>query len=61
MCLDAVNTYGNNPIKLLIMINTNKVNVIIDEPWYEEGPNRVLNSECNFPLIMLKIVLNLLA
>jgi len=59
MCLGAVNTYGNRPIKLLIIININKVSVIIVDPLEEDGPNKVLNSRCNFSVTKFIVVFNL--
>ena len=53
MWLDAVNTYGNRPIKLLIKININKAIKGRVLPSDEVGPNNVLNSWNNFPTTKL--------
>lgn len=50
--LDAVNTYGNSPIKLFSMMKNNTAINRLVVPLKEDGPRRVLNSWWNLKNIM---------
>lgn len=45
MWLEDVKMYGKRPRKLFIKIKINKAINMKEEPWREEGPKSVLNSE----------------
>src|SRR5580698_996090 len=45
--LDAVNTYGNSPIKLFSKIKKKMAMKRLVVPLNEDGPRRVLNSWCS--------------
>lgn len=55
-CLVLVKIYGISPKKLFIRININKETVIKVIPL-EFNPNNILNSLCNFVIIILIITL----
>ena len=59
ICLDDVKMYGKSPIKLFIKINkNNEINITV-LPENDVGPSSVLNSLCNFNLIIFIIILGL--
>lgn len=52
-CLVLVKIYGNSPAKLLWTIRINNLITIIVLPTWDEGPNKVLNSECKVLITIL--------
>lgn len=55
--LVLVKIYGNNPIKLLNIINENKEIKIKVLPLWELGPSKGLNSLCKVSKILFQIIL----
>jgi hypothetical protein len=53
--LELVKIYGNKPKKLLNTIMRNKAKKLIVLPLKEEGPNKVLNSECRIDKVLIEI------
>jgi len=53
MWLEAVKMYGNSPRKLFVTMKINKAMNIIDLPFKDVGPNKVLNSKYNLFIIIL--------
>jgi len=44
ICMEAVNTYGNNPMKLFSIMKKKMATKRLVVPLNEDGPRRVLNS-----------------